>query len=172
MLQIGGGILHHHHPADRVLEAHDVAGDDRERLLVIGDRQQVVEIRAAGDAPGDVVRDCGGIEAPHQRGDAPQVLRVQPLRRAQRQADAMQADRVVLAQRFQHRRRRAAAKEVLGMDLEPSDVRLLGAHALMVCGTQADAGGGRKMRGEGGQVSHRCRSRWRGSARDGWCRPR
>jgi len=48
------GILNEDHPAQRVLNFVDVGNNGRERFLVIGQRQQVIEENTAGGAPGQM----------------------------------------------------------------------------------------------------------------------
>ena len=73
-----------------------------------------------------------------------QALEVRAVERtfgADRQADAMQRQRIAVADRRQIAvRRPAGAHVVLGVDLEPADIRLLGQDRRVVLGLQADAG--------------------------------
>ena len=71
-----------------------------------------------------VVGDAHRLDALHQRGQPVEVPGVEPDRRAERQADAVQAHRVVRARRCQQRQRRAAVgEEVLRVHLDEGQRR-------------------------------------------------
>ena len=87
--EVTGRILDRDLPAQRVLQPPDVTDHDFERFFCIGQRQQVIEITPAARAPGQVIGHKGGLEALHQRGHAREMRRIEPVRRAQRQADGV-----------------------------------------------------------------------------------
>ena len=60
---IGREVLDQDRPLDRLLRPLDIAADDRERLFVIGNRQEIVEIDAIADAPGEMLRHHRRLEA-------------------------------------------------------------------------------------------------------------
>ena len=98
--QVAGRVLDRYLPAQRLLQALHVAHDDGERLFGVGQRQEVVEVAAAVAAPGKMVRHQRRLEPLHQGGDARQMRLVEPVHRAQRQADGMNGERVVGSQGF------------------------------------------------------------------------
>ena len=61
--QIARRILDQDPPPERVLRASDVLGDDGERLLRVRQREQVVQIGAARDAPGQMLGDEARLDA-------------------------------------------------------------------------------------------------------------
>ncbi len=60
---IGGQVLDQDLALQRVLHELDVARDDRQRRLVVAQRQEIVEIGAVGDAPGEMLGDEIRLEA-------------------------------------------------------------------------------------------------------------
>ena len=71
------------------------------------------------------------------------MVGVEPLGAAQRQAHAVQRQRIVGAQRLQNGEPRSAGNHVVfRMDLEPSDIRLLAAYRFGVFALEPDAGAG------------------------------
>src|SRR5579883_2003463 len=84
--QIGGWILHKDRPAEDVLHMPDVAGDDIERLLGVRQRQEIVEVAAVDDAPGEMLGDEKRLRAPNQAAQALQVLGIDPVSAAKRRS--------------------------------------------------------------------------------------
>ena len=94
----------------------------RKRFLGHRQRQQVGEVGRVGDAPGDVLRHQGGLDAFGDLADAFEMCGIEPLRAAEREPDAVERNRMVAADGFETADRRAAAHVVLGMHLHPRDV--------------------------------------------------
>lgn len=92
------------------------------------------------------------LELVDQLAQALQVAVAERIGRADREADAVQAERVLAAGAAQEAERQAAAPEVvLGMDLDEADVGLGLEELAAVLGPEADAGGERQ-RGARGAV--------------------
>ena len=120
--QVAGRVLDRYLPAQRLLQALHVAHDDGERLFGVGQRQEVVEVAAAVAAPGKMVRHQRRLEPLHQGGDARQMRLVEPVHRAQRQADGMNGERVIGPQGFDGLR---AIEIILGVDFQEAGCRPL-----------------------------------------------
>ena len=120
--QVAGRVLDRYLPAQRLLQALHVAHDDGERLFGVGQRQEVVEVAAAVAAPGKMVRHQRRLEPLHQSGDARQMRLVEPVHRAQRQADGMNGERVIGSQGFDGLR---AIEIILGVDFQEAGRRPL-----------------------------------------------
>ena len=134
-------------PDRRLLYALYVGHHDGQRCVGEGDRQQVGAMnQGPAAAPRracerGVVGDAHGVDSGSQRGQAPQVQRVQPGHRAQRQADTVQTDGPALACRLKHGQRGAAVtKEVLGVKLVEGQRWRRRQQRLVVRLAQADAG--------------------------------
>lgn len=76
--------------------------------------------------------DHSGLEAFGDPADTRQVAEVEALGAAERQSDLVQRNRIVAPDRIQIGLRRPAAQVVLGRHFEPSHVRALIEHRLMV----------------------------------------
>src|SRR5580704_8509296 len=142
-----------------------MATDDRKRLLGHRQRQEVGEVSAVNDAPGDVLRHKAGLDPLRDLANALDMRRVEPLGAAERQPDAMQRNREIAADRVETGERRAAAHVILGMDLHPRDVWSRVQDRLVVLEAQTDSGFRRNrswQRGDG----------WRHVVTPKWsCRP-
>ena len=87
-------------------------------------RQQVVGVDAADRGPTQVVGHQRRLEAVDEFGEAPQVILAQRIGRADRQPDAVQAERVVAPRQAEIVVRQAAAAEVvLAVRLDEADRR-------------------------------------------------
>jgi hypothetical protein len=79
---------------------------------------------AALDAPGDVLGHQRRLEPVSQGLDAGEVGRVRRVGRAEREADAVEGERVALADELQLAQAQAARGHVvLGVDLDPGEAR-------------------------------------------------
>ena len=88
-----------------------------------------------------MVRDARRLDPPHEAIEAIEVPGVQPRSRAEREADAVQTHRPLLAGTVQHRERGAAVgEEILGMDLDEAEVGRRLEERRVVRMAQADAG--------------------------------
>ena len=94
----------------------DIAADDVERFFGHRQRQQVGQIGAAADAPGDVLGNQSGLDALGDLPDAIEMRRVEAFGAAERKTDAVQRDRKVAANGVEITHRRSAAHVVLGVD--------------------------------------------------------
>ena len=96
------------------------------------------------------------LEASDTLGESAEVIGVERIGRAEREPDAVEAQRIALAEALQPCERRAAiGEEILGMDLEECERRAALEKLGIVRRPQADAGA---ARGDGrGQVTCPCR---------------
>jgi hypothetical protein len=87
-----------------------------------------------------VIGDAIGLDALDQPREPIEMPGVQPRRRAERQADAVQAHRVALARLVQHRKRRATVgEEVLGVNFDEAERWRVFEQCCVVRLAQADA---------------------------------
>ena len=126
-LQIGLGLV-------------DVPAHDGQRLLGHRQRQEIREIASADHAPGQVLGDQSRLDPRNHFPHARKVGHVQPFGTAQRQANAMQRDRIIAANGVQVSGRAAAAHVVLGVHLKPCNRGTLCCHDMMVPEAQPDPG--------------------------------
>src|SRR5437764_12933830 len=110
--------------------------NDIERLFGHRQRQQVRDIDAIDDAPGQMLGDEPGLESLDDFANPPQMIAIERLCAAKRKSDAVQRDRIIAPDRFQIRGSGAAAHVVLGMNLEPSNVGMRVDDGLMVLKAQ------------------------------------
>src|SRR5215472_7440245 len=85
-----------------------------------------------------MLRDERRRDALDRAADSVEMAEVEPLGAAERQADAVQRNRVIAADRLEKSQRRSAAQVVFGMDLQPPDRWLLVEDGLMVREAQPD----------------------------------
>jgi hypothetical protein len=97
--------------------------DHAERFLGVGQGEEIVEVDAAGDAPRNMFGDEIGLQPRDQRLDARQMGAVERAVGPEREADAMQAQRVVGAGSLEKGQRPPAAEIVLAVNFEPADRR-------------------------------------------------
>jgi len=143
VLGVARDVLEHQAPAERVLRLAQVAHDDAQRLLAVGQRQQVVQLAAVHAGPAQVVRDPQRLHARGERRQGAQVARVEAARRADRHRHAVQHDRVACPHRLEHAQRLAARHQVvLGNHLQPVDAARRLEERRVMRGTQAQAEAG------------------------------
>ena len=119
---IGRGILQQHLAPERLLHLVDVVGDAGKRLVVVGNRQKIVEIDAVMGRPGEMLGEQRRLVAVDHALQAREMLAVERPGAADRQRHAMQRERRAQAKLGQHAMRRAAvAHIVLGMHLEEAE---------------------------------------------------
>ena len=121
--QIARRILDQDPASERILRASDVLRDDRERLLRVRQREQVVQIGAARDAPGQMLGDQARLDAIGQRPEPCEVSRVERPVAAEREPDAVERDGVVPPHRLELRDGGPAAHVVLRVHLDPRQRR-------------------------------------------------
>jgi hypothetical protein len=94
----------------------DICAHHRQRLRRVRQGQQIVMMPTVHGAPAQVIGDEAGSEALHQSPQANKMPRVQTLGRTEREADAVQAARIAVAEAFELGQRLAAgSKIVLGV---------------------------------------------------------
>jgi hypothetical protein len=95
-------------------------GDQRKRILRIGQRQQIVEVALAGGAPAEVLGYEDRLYPFHERRKPLEMSLVPGKGGAESQPYAVKADRIVGANPLQHVQVMAARAEVvLAVDLQP-----------------------------------------------------
>src|SRR5262245_3235797 len=116
-----------------------------QRLAGVGQGQQIVQVDAADRAPANVLGDECGLHAINEPLEASQVLAVELVRGAEREPDAMQAQRVALRDALDDLDLRAAVGEVvLAVRFEPANGCTLDQQFGVVNGPQTDSGLHRK----------------------------
>src|SRR6266849_4178974 len=94
-------------------------------------------------APAKVLRHRARVDPGDEMLEPSEVPDVECIGGPQRQSDAVQRNRIIATDGFQSRDRRSAIdKIVFAVDLEPTDVRSLGADAGHMREAQTDARGG------------------------------
>src|SRR6516165_9114753 len=136
--QIGRRVLDEDAAPKNGLRPIDIAADDAERFFRHRQWQKVGEIASFRDAPREMLRDERRRDALDGAADPVEMAEIEPLGAAQRQADAVQRNRVIAADRLEISERRPAAQIVFGMDLQPRHTRLLVEDGLVVWETQPD----------------------------------
>jgi hypothetical protein len=140
-LQVAGDVLDQDLPAEEILDLADAPDHVPQRLFGVRQRQQVVRKGAVDRAPAQVLGDEPGLGQVHEPLEAPQVLAIERICRAQRQADAVQAERVELTQLQQVFDLCAAIGEIIfAVRFEPADVGPLAQQVVVVSSSQADPG--------------------------------
>ncbi len=133
-------VLQQDAPAEDVLHGAHPLHDVRERLLGVGQRQQVVGVAPGHAGPAQVVGDPRRLDACGERLHLAQVVAVERIGAADRHRDAVHHQRVALAHAHQVAERLAARHQVvLGEHLEPVDARGLRENGLVVIDPQAES---------------------------------
>src|SRR5207253_2963770 len=120
-IQIAGWVLDQDLAAQRYLDDLDVPAHDVERFLGIGQRQQIVEISPVNYAPRQMLGHRHWIDPVDECCQLPEMASIDALGTAQRQADAVETDRIVATDLLERVAQRSAVHVVLGVDLEPSE---------------------------------------------------
>ena len=136
--QIARDVLEQDLPPEEILYFAHARDDAGERLLGVGQRQEIVHIASLDARPAQMIGDPGGLDAPRQLAHAGEILPVEGIGAADGQRHAVHDHRKAAANALEIMQRLAAGDEViLGDDLQPIDgVRLL-EHGLVVRGPQA-----------------------------------
>ena len=123
-IDIDRGVFDEDGAAENFLCLVDMRDHDVERFLRQRHRQKVVEMRLAVACPCEMLGHEPGLVARHQRLQAQRMRPVERTGGPERQADAVQRQRVVFADGGEIAMRRSARPHVvLGMDLEPAECR-------------------------------------------------
>jgi hypothetical protein len=119
---VARNVLEQDAAAESVLDLPDPRSHVGERLVGIGQRQQVVQVETVDTRPAQVVRDPGGLDARGERRQLAQVLAIERVAAANRERHAVQRDRMGCADALEVMQRTAARDEIiLGDRLEPVD---------------------------------------------------
>src|SRR6516165_1328922 len=89
-LHVGRGVLDKNSAPKRALHLIDVPADNGKRLLGHWQRQQVGQVGAAADTPGDVLRHEVGLNALGNLPDTVKMRLVQAFGTAEREPDTVQ----------------------------------------------------------------------------------
>ena len=95
--EIGRRVLDQHAPAKVILNLSDVRADAGQRASVIRDRQQVVEKHPGVRSPGEMLGKRGRLVAGEKRFQSIQMQAVRRQFRSDRQTDAVNRQRIALA---------------------------------------------------------------------------
>ena len=125
----------------------DIARQDLERLLVMRHRQQVIQIDAVGDAPGEVLRHQLRLETIAHSLETCEVSRVDPGRGSKRQTDAVDGQLEMPTDLVERLRGRTAIHVVFGVYLEPAGRRTSLEDLCNMRVAKTDASDGRDRRG-------------------------
>ncbi len=124
-----------------MLHGTDAGDTVAQRLLRVGQRQQVVVMAAAECGPAQVFGDEARFEAVDQASQRAHVIEVQRVGGSQPETDTVQGQRIAVADLLQQRKLRSAVgEEVLGVHFEPRDGRLRVDDARVVLRAQPDPG--------------------------------
>ncbi len=157
---IGGRIFEQDRATKRGLRLVDMLRHKRERLVRIGQGEEIVEERALVRRPGEVLGNEGRLEAPGDCGESLQMGAVERPGRADRQADAVQGQGVALPDRVEAAVRRAAgAHVVFRVDFEKPKLWPRFDDRLEMLGLEPDA--------DGSSAKPPCKPAWRTRVRDG-----
>src|SRR5712692_4755128 len=137
--KIARRILDQDLTAERDLCLVDVPAKELEALVGVRQRQEVVEVHAARDAPREVLRHQHGLDASDQRRDPVQMARVKTIGAAEREAHAVKRDWIAGPELVEASERRPPSEIVLGMDLEPRGGRASVDDFVDMWRTQSDA---------------------------------
>jgi hypothetical protein len=146
---VGRRIFEQHASPDRLLRLVDVVANRLEGLFRIGQRQQIVEEALVVGRPGEMFGEQARLIACGEPGEPLQMRFVERPRRADREADAVQRQRIARADRLEPAVRRAAVAHVIfRMNLEKSEVGSLREDRVDMLGLEADARAGGQGRGD------------------------
>src|SRR5574340_785578 len=160
--QIGRGVFDQDAAPQMRLRSIHVATDDVERFFGQRQRQKITEVGATHEPPREVLRYEPRLEALYHAPDAVQMCRVEILRTAERESDAVQRERIIAADGVEIRECRAAAHVVLRVYLEPRYIGPGIDDGMMMLKAQPDPGRRRDRVAIG---TRRCASRGQASLR-------
>ncbi len=156
-LEVGRRVLEQHAALQAFLHPVDVRAHAVQRAAVEGHRQQIVEEGFAVASPREVLRERCRLVAIDQGCQTVEMRLVERANASDRQPDAVQRQRVVLADAAEEVMEGPAVDHVvLGVHFEESDVRARVEHVPEVFGLQADAGASRQPGRHAAQASARC----------------
>ena len=136
---VGRGIFEQHPPPQNLLHLIDVVADRGERLLRVGQRQEIVQIALVVAGPGEMFGKQARLVARGERREASEMFAVERFWRSDRKSDAVQGNRIERANRLEPAMRRpSGAHVVLGMDLEKSECRPVAKDLVDMFRLQAD----------------------------------
>ena len=139
--EIARRVLDEIGPAEALLHLVDVPRDHGKRFLVVGERQEVVEVFAGVRRPGEMPGDEEGVDAVAERAHAGKVRAVDAADAADRYADGVHGYRIVGGKPIEQFARVRIGEKILGMDLEPPYGGPGGRDLGEMRKPQADAGG-------------------------------
>ena len=145
--ELGGGVgdvarhvLQHEPSAEMVLHGQHALGHMVQRLLGVGQRQQVVHVLPAQAGEAEMVGDPERLHPFNERLEIVEVVSVERIDRADRQRHAMQRHRIVAADAVEPVQRAAARHHVvLRQSLEPAHLSGAGDDLFVVFGPKAQS---------------------------------
>jgi hypothetical protein len=112
-------------PPEKILHLADAIDDVVERLLGIGDRQEIVQVHAMDAGPAQMIGDPGRLHPVRQRLQPAEILQIERGGGRDRERHAMHYDGIAFADAVKDAQGLAAIDHVIfGDDLEPVDFRL------------------------------------------------
>ena len=139
-LDIGRGVLQHQRPSEIVLDQLHPVDDMIERLMGVGDRQQVVQVLPVNTGPAQVIRNPARLDP---LGEILQHLEIVEVGRrggGDRERHAMHDDGEALPDAVEDTQRLTARDHVvLADDLEPVDRRIAIEDVSVMLGAKAEA---------------------------------
>src|SRR6266851_3465641 len=117
--EIARRILDQDLPTKRELDLVDMPADYLETLFRVRQREKMVEVHAARDAPREVLRHEHGLDALDQRREPVQMAPVRAIGAAERETHAVKRNGIAGPELVKGPERRPPSEIVLGMDLEP-----------------------------------------------------
>src|SRR5712691_3712339 len=119
--QVRGWVLDQQAPTERLLRLLDMAAEEAETLLGIGEWQQVVQVSAANRAPRQMLGDEHRLDAVDQRLEPNEMTAVELLGAAQGQGDPVKAHFIVTPQLEKPVHRHCLRHVILGMHFEEAE---------------------------------------------------
>src|ERR1700751_1028725 len=120
--QVRGRVFDQQPAPERLLSLLDMAAEEVEAFLGIGERQQVVQESPGNRAPGQVLGNQHRLDALDQRLKAAEMNAIEVLGGAQGQSDAVKADWVVAPQLEKVIQRHRLGHVILGMHFEEGEL--------------------------------------------------
>src|SRR5713101_2349467 len=138
--EIARRILDEDLPTKRDLGLVDVPANYLETLFRVRQREKMIQVHPACDAPGQVLRHQHGLDALDQRREPLQMAFVQANCPPERESDAVERNWILGSEMVEPSQRRTPSQVILRVNLEPGDGRASGDDLLDVGRAQPDAG--------------------------------
>ena len=137
--QIARDVLQQDLPPEGVLHLTDSRHDRSERLLRVGQGQEIVQVASVDPGPAQMIGNPMRFDACRKRANSGEIVEVDGIGAADRQRHAVHDQREALANALQVVERLAAGDEIVfGDDFEPVDGVRLVEDGLIVRSSQAE----------------------------------